>query len=217
MFIVTYGRSGSTLLQRVLQTIPNSCIRGENNGALFPLFIAWRKLSTAKNKYGKNRTFPKQPWWGIDRVKDDVFGRRLAQVFIDTVIRPPAGTRLLGFKEIRYHEAGNDLPEFLEFLKCNFPEPNFIFLTRNLDDVTKSGWWAKLDETQVRNSLSRAETAFRNFVAANQAASFALTFEEVIQRDAKLLGLFEFLGENLDQAAVDAVFSEKLSHAPRAP
>src|SRR5436190_1068738 len=104
VFIVTYGRSGSTLLQRVLQTIPDSCIRGENNAVLYPLFQAWRKLSVAKTKYGMKRTFPKHPWWGIDRVKEDVFARRIAQVFVDTVIRPPSGVRLLGFKEIRYHE-----------------------------------------------------------------------------------------------------------------
>lgn len=122
---------------------------------------------------------------------------------------------MLGFKEIRYHEAGNDLPEFLEFLKCSFPDPSFVFLTRNLDDVAKSGWWAKVDETQVRKSLARAETAFRDFAATNKAVSFSITFEEILQRDGKLFELFEFLGENLDRAAVDVVFSEKLSHAPR--
>jgi hypothetical protein len=122
---------------------------------------------------------------------------------------------MLGFKEIRYHEAGNDLPEFLEFLKCSFPDPSFIFFTRNLDDVAKSGWWATMDESNVRKSLSRAETAFRDFVAANKAISFSLTFEEILQRNGKLLELFEFLGEDLDRAAVDVVFSEKLAHAAR--
>jgi len=72
-----------------------------------------------------------------------------------------------------------------------------------------------VDETQVRKSLARAETAFRDFAATNKAVSFSITFEEILQRDGKLFELFEFLGENLDRAAVDVVFSEKLSHAPR--
>src|SRR5688572_1085508 len=33
LFIVTYGRSGSTLLQGVLNSIPGYLIRGENDGA----------------------------------------------------------------------------------------------------------------------------------------------------------------------------------------
>ena len=34
VFVVTYGRSGSTLLQNVLNTIPGYCIRGENANTL---------------------------------------------------------------------------------------------------------------------------------------------------------------------------------------
>lgn len=173
-------------------------------------------MTLAKREYGKNPTFPKQPWWGIDRAKDDAFGRRLAQSFIDTVLRPPSGTTLLGFKEIRYHEAGQDLPEYLEFLKRSFPCPRFVFLTRNLNEVAKSGWWAKRDETQVRQSLSKAETAFRHFAKTNEAVSFSLTFEEIVQKDIKLLQLFEFLGANFDRAAVEGVLSERLLHAHRA-
>lgn len=216
MFIVTYGRSGSTLLQRLLQTIPGACIRGENNGVLLHLFIAWKKLTLAKREYGKKHTFPDQPWWGIDRAKDDAFGRRMAVSFIDTVLRPPAGTTVLGFKEIRYHEAGQDLPQFLEFLKHSFPDPKFVFLTRNLDEVTKSGWWAKRDQNQVRQSLSKAEEAFRDFAKTNEAVSFSLTFEDIVRKDARVLQLFEFLGASLDDAAIEGVLSQRLLHAHRA-
>jgi hypothetical protein len=37
VFIVTYGRSGSTLLQSMLQTIPGIHLSGENYGALLKL------------------------------------------------------------------------------------------------------------------------------------------------------------------------------------
>ena len=122
---------------------------------------------------------------------------------------------MLGFKEIRYHEAGQDLPQFLEFLKQSFPDPRFVFLTRNLDEVTKSGWWAKRDATQVRQSLLNAEAAFRDFAKANEAVSFSLTFEEITRKDVRLRQLFEFLGASFDSAAVDDVLSERLLHAHR--
>ncbi len=38
LFIVTYGRSGSTLLQGILNSIPGYLIRGENRAALFHLY-----------------------------------------------------------------------------------------------------------------------------------------------------------------------------------
>ncbi len=48
VFILTYPRSGSKLLQGIINTIPGYCLRGENYSMLFYLFLAVRQCSMVK-------------------------------------------------------------------------------------------------------------------------------------------------------------------------
>ena len=43
VFIFTYGRSGSTLLMGLLNSLPHYCIRGENNNLLHRLYPVLRR------------------------------------------------------------------------------------------------------------------------------------------------------------------------------
>lgn len=49
VFIVTYGRSGSTLLQSVVQSIRGAHFTGENFLALLPLMNTVRRVQGARN------------------------------------------------------------------------------------------------------------------------------------------------------------------------
>jgi hypothetical protein len=51
-FVVTYGRSGSTLLQGLLNSIPRYCIRGENYNAMFYMFRAYQQLEGGSEEIG---------------------------------------------------------------------------------------------------------------------------------------------------------------------
>ncbi len=53
IFIVCYGRSGSTLLTRVINTIPGACIRGENANALMHLFRVYEAAHRMRYTQGK--------------------------------------------------------------------------------------------------------------------------------------------------------------------
>ena len=44
LFVVTYGRAGSTLLQNMLNALPGVTLRGENNNLLAPLVAGWQGL-----------------------------------------------------------------------------------------------------------------------------------------------------------------------------
>ena len=41
LFTLTYARSGSTLLQNILNSVPGVLFRGENAGALNGLYSSW--------------------------------------------------------------------------------------------------------------------------------------------------------------------------------
>ena len=49
VFVVTYGRSGSTLLQTVLQSIDGYFIRGENTGKFPPMVPGLGRMSLNRN------------------------------------------------------------------------------------------------------------------------------------------------------------------------
>lgn len=53
IFIVTYGRSGSTLLQNLLMTIPGCIIRGENHNAMESIWNAAIRCRMTKQTWGK--------------------------------------------------------------------------------------------------------------------------------------------------------------------
>src|SRR5690606_25377377 len=100
VFIVTYGRSGSTLLQGLLNSIPGYLIRGENAGTLESLHDNFRKVEERLgNVKGAD---PTNPWFGMDQYSPEQaaasYRRHLQQVFL----KPEDDTRVTGFKEIRW-------------------------------------------------------------------------------------------------------------------
>lgn len=45
VFLVTYGRAGSTLTQKYLNSLPDVCVRGENGNLLYHLFRAFHVVA----------------------------------------------------------------------------------------------------------------------------------------------------------------------------
>ena len=78
VFIVTYGRSGSTLVQNMLNALPGACIRGENENLLAPFARAWDMLRHsergAKLRDAGHATGPATPWYRFEEVTPDRFG-----------------------------------------------------------------------------------------------------------------------------------------------
>jgi hypothetical protein len=149
LFIVTYGRSGSTLLQGVLNAIPGYLVRGENRQALRHLRAFHEAAVEERQRQRRSqRRRGAEPGshdassahFGIDRfpVRRSLAGiRRLA---LDTLLRPEPDTRVVGFKEIRW--AGEDVATYVAWLREVFPGARFVVNTRDLDAVSRSKWWA---------------------------------------------------------------------------
>src|SRR4029077_10406017 len=65
VFIITYGRSGSTLLQKIISTIPGSHFNGENCDTLGGLYTSFRNAQFAKDDQGREpRKSSGDPWRG---------------------------------------------------------------------------------------------------------------------------------------------------------
>lgn len=210
MFVITYGRSGSTVLQALLNTIPGWCIRGENAGALTHLCRAVDGLRENPAR-AQGREVPDDPWFGFAGIKIDAVARALFEVFCREILRLPPGTRVGGFKEIRYVEDAAFLPIQLALMEEFFPKARFVFLTRNHSEVARSGWWGQWPAEEVAADLAAADAAFAEF-GKGRANCFTLDHADLIPDSDRLQALFDFLGESYSSSRVGAVLHRRLSH-----
>lgn len=225
VFVVTYGRSGSTLLQAILNDIDGYCIRGENQNALQHLAQAWITL-TDSDEIAKRRRLgadaaapgipgfgtPEDPWFGAESIRPDALAARLGAAFVDTVLCPPPGTRVTGFKEIRYSARPGFLPRQLGFMRRAFPGARFVFNTRDPEAVARSGWWADLDPARVMAELSAADRAFAAYVERHPDHAMLVHYDTYRDTPEALRGLFAFLEEPFDRDRVAAVMARPLAH-----
>lgn len=151
LFILSSGRSGSTLVQRVLNSYDTVTIWGEHRGFLKDVAAAYYGIleNPANRQYFTSlwrdatpeweevlawkRSEEWQAWMNWVTTRDvDTHFRDFARRFF----RHPSGRdegHVWGFKEIRYG-AGDRVIDFLAHL---FPDARFVFLARNgLNTVT---------------------------------------------------------------------------------
>lgn len=212
VFIVTYGRSGSTLLQNILNSIPGYCIRGENNAMLNHLAMSWDSAQqTAAYKLPKGEVdSPERPWYGAGEIRPYRYGRTLANMFVRDVLRPPAGTRAAGFKEIRFHGPG--YWQTMDFITRFFPKAKIIYNTRNHADVCRSGWMKEMKPERAKAELDRAERLFAQGCKRFPKQTFTLKYEDYAGAPEGLEPLFDFLKEPFDLDHVAPVVSRRLTH-----
>lgn len=212
LFIVTYGRSGSTLLMGLLNAQPGFCIRGENQGILYDLFQYQSKGVAAQAKHGQGRPLtPRNPWYGIDHYPAEIAVARMRQLVIDTLLRPEPGTRVTGFKEIRWWMA--QPVEYLDFIESLFPGARFLLNTRNLDAVAQSGWYR--EEQDVAARLAPLEERLRDTVARRGDRGYHVHYDDYTADPSVLKGMYDWLGEEYDPERVAQVFSVDHSYANR--
>lgn len=215
VLVVSYGRSGSTLLQGMLNSIDGVLVRGENANVFFKLFGAFEAFTQAASKH-RRATAPNAPWFGVgqadlEQLLEDF--RRVARSIVLSDRSDDARVACFGFKEIRYDVVGDRLPKYLKFLERVFPEPAFLFLTRDLNDVVRSGWWKELDPEEVRSSLSATEERFAAF-AEGRHNCFQLTYEDMVGRSDRLRAMFDFLGVPYRPEILDIVMATPHSYDP---
>lgn len=216
VFIVSYGRSGSTLLQSVLNSQPGYQIRGENHNALFQIFQASRMIAQGQDLSNvlRNRisTTPNHPWYGIEQVNPAEFAQGLVQAFITHVLRPDPGTRISGFKEIRFDQAGDLFAPYLDFIRAHFPRARFVLNSRDVARTARSGWWAGMDTAEVTALLRDCDQRFDAYQAAHPKDCFRVHYDDYTADPTRFRDLFAFLGEPYDPDAVAQVLNRRLTH-----
>ena len=215
ILIITYGRSGSTLLQGVLNTIDGVIMRGENGNIFFDFFKQYQKLIRLRDQY-KNALLPAQPWYGMGLLDEEKLITNLRQLAKDILLADQykkADELCIGFKEIRYNEVGEDFEAYLDFLARLFPNVAFVFNTRNLQSVAKSAWWKEEKRDTVIDELSTLEGRFEAYAQSHDNC-FQINYKEVSTKGEKLKELFDFLGAPYAPNTLDIVLAVSHSYKP---
>jgi len=211
VFIVSYGRSGSTILQKILNSIDGYLIRGENSDIVGHMIKCYQAAMQTRDIRNLS-TNAGDPWFGAELLGPDKFARRLARLFVDEVLNVDDDYRVIGFKEIRYFEKDIGLANRLTFMRRFFAPAKFVFNVRDHNEVVKSGWWAKQNEENVRDLLRRYDEAMRGYHEANPDCTYIANYNEYTQNVNNLQSLFDFLGEEFHPECILDTMRVTLTH-----
>jgi hypothetical protein len=196
VLICATGRSGSTTMQRIINTIPNSNICGENYGAINSLLEFYRRIKTTTIEYVPGHLRPasfndivsknvKPAWYNSYNFNQIV---QLIKMTIINMFKNNGATNLWGFKEIRY-DSGNI--NYIEDFKELFPQTKVILNIRG--DIRKQSQssWFKEDPNSLQKLIKQSQDII-DFYNANRDFCFLNTLEKMYNKTHMML-LFKFI------------------------
>jgi len=223
VFVVTYGRSGSTLVQGLLNTLPNTLVRGENNFYVLPLFRAQALARGFQRKYAKNDSGPSSAFYGLHEIDLAAFEKSAHDLVVSQLLgeADPGGVRRLGFKEVLWHRIGpRETEGFFDFFDAVFPGAKYVLNQRDHEQVLGSGFWQRQDEDEGRQALLRVEEIQRFLHQTRRDRVYdtryeVITGDDQAAADAQLRGLAEFVTGGCDDELLAALFTTReTGHGP---
>ncbi|MEO0999497.1 MAG: sulfotransferase [Pseudomonadota bacterium] len=221
VFIVTYGRTGSTLLMNVLNGIEGYHIKGENADTAYHLSRAHASAAEMARRLakGSGRDQPASPLYatrpvGYEALRDEIGAAIDRIVYATAEGEGPPRYRVFGFKDVSAEI--RELEAYLDFLAARYEDAAFIFLTRAHEELATSGFWRLFRRGQRANRLRKMEERWKRFAYANESRCFALDYADLRPGAAPLEALFAFLGEDPDRDAVAEIMKPRYSY-PSSP
>jgi hypothetical protein len=207
LFVMTYGSSGSTLLQAVLNSIPGFLIRGENGGIVPHLYQFHHGALATKTELTYLADWPGHPQFGMNDYPDGSALNQIRRLVAGTLLRPTTDTRVVGFKEIQW--CMDYLPEYVAFLRELFPGARFIVNTREVTDTAGTRWWG--DDEDAAQTIAAIEDRIFEVARALGDDCFHISYDDYAADPEELRPLFAWLNEDFDRARIDEVMAIRYS------
>lgn len=209
VFVVTYGRSGSTLVQGLLNTLPRTLVRGENNFYVLPLFRALVNVRHFRRTHMKhNPRASHSAFFGLHEIKPESFVSSTRDLMTGHMLGSagPREVDVLGFKEVLWHRiAPGETGRFFDFMDQVFPGCQFVLNERDHENVVGSGFWQRHDKEEVLAAIKRVEE-IQDFLRRTRPDRVLdlryelLTSEDRAVSDGQLRSLAEFVHGSCDDA-----------------
>lgn len=150
IFVVTFGRSGSTLVQGLLNTMPRTLVRGENGFYVAHLF---RASAAAEDLWEQRHDGARaknvvSAFYGIRFSRPERFVKSFRALILANLFGPEDRTAYdrVGFKEVHWHQIEPDETEaFFTWFEKVFPGARYILNTRDMEAAAGSGFWQRRD------------------------------------------------------------------------
>jgi len=209
ILVVATGRSGSTTLQRILNTIPETNICGENDNAILHLLEFYKSIkhyNIINAKYDRIIESGVAPSWYNHFSQTEMITsiRNLIIRFLNY----DNNATTLGFKEIRYDKSNiHLLNEFKEL----FPNTKIIMHIRNPEIQSNSSWWAD-NPIESKKKLYELNKTFTEY-HKKSSNTYVSLFDNLFNLD-ELNRMFVFLGkeQHFDKTKILQVLKNNLDN-----
>jgi hypothetical protein len=215
VLICATGRSGSTTMQRLLNTIPNSNICGENFAAINSLLEFYRRIKITSTKHIPGNLTPfsyddliqqniKPAWYNSYDYHTMVI---MIKTMIINMFKNKETTNVWGFKEIRYDS--NNISYIKDFKEL-FPQTKVIIHVRqDIQKQSKSAWFNH-DKNAIP-FLMKVTTDLIKFANENKEWCYLSTFEQMFDKN-NVRNIFNFIDcrDNYDEHKISEVLNNNL-------
>lgn len=214
VIILSQGRSGSTLIQRLLHClIDDSSFTGENNNFWYHIYHSYRSWKTIdsmrqidpKNPDGSLVEYTKsdnyKPCWYNFYKPDDLL-QQYRDLFFK--LHDKTNSRVVGFKEIRFPLLRSEFNSYINFFRLLFPDAKFIFSYRDIDSVIGSGWW----KPYHKHKLLTIQNLLEDYYSSNKDYTFLINYKNLTSKDY-IKNMFSFIGENFNESGYEKIISNK--------
>ncbi len=214
IFVVTYGRTGSTLLMGILNTIRGARVTGENGNVLAHLFRAIQMAKYGKKKFGRYKTTPEHAWYGAEDYNPNAFKKKLIAAFKADILGVTGLESVIGFKEIRSgatHFSDGEFLQYIDFLLTEFPRSLVVVNTRDLEATAQSAWHATWPD--ALNILKPSDIRVRSLLTHFPERTLHIHYDDYIKDHSVLIEAFAKFGIKIDPTKMAAAMMRTHSSA----
>ena len=183
-------------MQRIINSVPNSNICGENFGAINSLLEFYKRIKTTTFDYVPGHLRPasyediiskdvKPSWYNSYNFQQTV---SMIKILIASLFKNKEATNMWGFKEIRYD---NGDIKYLKEFKELFPQTKVIIQVRGNIAAQSQSSWLKKDKNAIQY-LNALNNQFYNFYNHNKEWCYFTTFEKMFDME-NIKKIFEFI------------------------
>jgi hypothetical protein len=202
-------------MQRIINSVPNSNICGENFGAINSLLEFYKRIKTTTFDYVPGHLRPasyediiskdvKPSWYNSYNFQQTV---SMIKILIASLFKNKEATNMWGFKEIRYD---NGDIKYLKEFKELFPQTKVIIQIRGNITAQSQSSWLKKDKNALQY-LNALNNEFYNFYNQNKEWCYFITFEKMFDME-NIKKIFEFIdcSQHYDQSKIKQILDNNI-------
>ncbi len=224
VFVVSYGRAGSTLVQGLVNAMPRTLVRGESGLYVQHLFRAWQAVDTVRQSHtGPHTRKVTSAFYGINALTRGRFVRSAHRLVVSGILgsEDEKDFDRLGFKEVEWHQIAPDETEpFFAWLEDVCPGAKYILNSREIEQVVGSGFWQRQDADEAMAAIQRV-IEIQDHLRGTRAGRVhenryeTITGDDRAASDAALRHLAEFVVGSCDDALLKRLRSTlEVGHGP---